>query len=160
MDKEYRSRPDGSAGRAENDKEAPAAPGVSEGFTIGQLALEAGVTLRTLRFYQSKGLLAPQRSGTARIFTQHDRDALTLILHGKRLGFTLSEIRDMLAERARGSTQTLPISRKKCAEQITMLERQRGEVDQALAELRQIYNEMFPDSVPANTPTKGKAGIT
>ena len=160
MDKEYRSRPDGSAGRAENDKEAPVAPDVSEGFTIGQLAREAGVTLRTLRFYQSKGLLAPQRSGSARIFTPQDRAALALILHGKRLGFTLSEIRDMLVERARGSTQTLPINRKKCVEQIAMLERQRGEVDQALAELRQIYNEMFPDAVPANGPTKGKPGIT
>lgn len=148
MDKEYRSRPGGAVDQAGADKDGPEAQGASDGLTIGQLAREAGVTLRTLRFYQSKGLLTPQRSGGARVFTQQDRDSLTLILHGKRLGFTLSEIRDMLTERSRGSTLTLPISRKKCVEQITMLERQRGDIDRALAELRQIYNEMFPDAAP------------
>jgi DNA-binding transcriptional MerR regulator len=88
-------------------------------------------------------LLAPQRSGCARIYSQEDRDSLILILHGKPLGFTLTEIRDMLATRARGCTRTLPISRRKCVEQINMLERQRRDIDRALAELRQIYTEMF-----------------
>ncbi len=113
------------------------------GMTIGELAQEAGVTLRALRFYQSKGLLTPQRNGAIRLFSAEDRDRLALILQGKRLGFTLGEIREMLAARARGNTHTLPISRKKCVEQIALLERQRREIDMALAELRRIYTGMF-----------------
>ena len=115
----------------------------SVGLTIGELAREAGVTLRALRFYQSKGLLTPQRNGATRLFTAEDRDRLVLILQGKRLGFTLHEIREMLAARARGDTHTLPISRKKCVEQINLLERQRREIEIALAELRRIYTGMF-----------------
>lgn len=113
------------------------------GLTIGELAREAGVTLRALRFYQSKGLLTPHRSGSTRLFTAEDRDRLALILQGKRLGFTLCEIREMLAARARGNTHMLPISRKKCVEQINLLERQRREIEAALSELRRIYTGMF-----------------
>jgi len=112
-------------------------------FTIGELAREAGVTLRALRFYQSKGLLTPQRNGSTRLFTADDRDRLALIMQGKRLGFTLCEIREMLAARARGNTHMLPIGRKKCVEQINLLERQRREIEAALAELRRIYTGMF-----------------
>jgi DNA-binding transcriptional MerR regulator len=86
---------------------------------------DAGVTLRALRFYQSKGLLTPRRNGSARLFSHDDRERLALILQGKRLGFTLIEIREMLAARARGCNKTLPIDRRKCVEQINMLERQR-----------------------------------
>jgi DNA-binding transcriptional MerR regulator len=115
-------------------------------ITIGELARESGVTLRALRFYQSKGLLAPHRTGGARVFSHTDRDRLALILQGKRLGFTLTEIREMLTARARGCTNALPISRRKCVEQINMLERQRRDIETALAELRQIYTEMFTSS--------------
>ena len=112
-------------------------------MTIGELARVAGVTLRALRFYQSKGLLAPARNGTARLFSQADRDRLALILQGKRLGFTLNEIRGMVGARDRGCIKTLPISRKRCVEQIKLLERERHDLDVALAELRQIYTGMF-----------------
>lgn len=115
----------------------------SVGLTIGELAREAGVTLRALRFYQSKGLLTPQRNGATRLFTADDRDRLALILQGKRLGFTLHEIREMLAARDRGNTHVLPINRKKCVEQINLLERQRREIEAALTELRRIYTGMF-----------------
>jgi len=113
------------------------------GLTIGELAREAGVTLRALRFYQSKGLLTPQRNGTTRMFATEDRDRLALILQGKRLGFTLGEIRDMLAARDGGNRHMLPINRKKCVEQINLLERQRRDVETALSELRRIYTGMF-----------------
>jgi DNA-binding transcriptional MerR regulator len=112
-------------------------------MTIGELARVAGVTLRALRFYQSKGLLAPARNGTARLFSQADRERLALILQGKRLGFTLNEIRGMVGARDRGCIKTLPISRKRCVEQIKLLERERHDLDVALAELRQIYTGMF-----------------
>jgi len=118
----------------------------AEPMTIGELAHEAHVTLRALRFYQSKGLLAPSRDGRARVYSQADRDRLASILQGKRLGFTLCEIRDMLA--ARSCDKTLPISRKQCVEQIKLLERQRCDIELALSELRAIYTGMFKAVVP------------
>jgi DNA-binding transcriptional MerR regulator len=156
MAKEYRSRSGGGVDQSLDGKRVPTSPGLSGDLTIGELAREAGVTLRALRFYQSKGLLTSQRNGCVRIFTRADRDSLALILHGKRLGFTLTEIRDMLAARPPSSTKNLPISRRKCIEQIAMLERQRQDIDQALAELRQIYTEMFiAADVPRATGTSG-----
>jgi DNA-binding transcriptional MerR regulator len=145
-------------GQSGGKAEAPANPGPPDRFTIGELAREAGVTLRALRFYQSKGLLTPQPGGGPRIFTREDRDSLVLILHGKRLGFTLTEIRDMLAARVSGCSEVLPISHRKCAEQIAMLERQRREIDQALAELRQIYTKMLIASDPPRAT--GTSGTT
>jgi len=122
-------------------------------ITIGELAREAGVTLRALRFYQSKGLLAPARDGVSRVYGQADRDRLALILQGKRLGFTLHEIREMLAARARGCHKALPIDRKKCIEQINLLERQRHDIERALAELRRIYTGMFEDLLSGRSAT-------
>ena len=61
-------------------------------WSIGELAEEFNTTLRTIRFYEDRGLLTPQRQGTARIFHDRDRVRLQLILRGKRLGFTLDEI--------------------------------------------------------------------
>src|SRR5262249_33764 len=129
---------------------------MTENLTIGELARESGVTLRALRFYQSKGLLAPQRNGSSRVFSHRDRDRLPLILQGKRLGFTLNEIREMVTGRARGCNNALPISRRKCVEQINLLERQQRDIEQALAELRQIYTRMFTSSeVPRRVRAAG-----
>ena len=111
--------------------------------------------MRALRFYQSKGLLAPQRDGRARGFSHEDRDCLALILQGKRLGLTLTEIREMLAARAHGCTKNLPINRTKCVEQIKMLERRRREIDRALAELRRIYTDIFIVSDVRSAGTSG-----
>src|SRR4029453_1205934 len=61
-------------------------------WSIGELADEFGTTLRTIRFYEDRGLLAPERQGSTRIFHDRDRVRLQLILRGKRLGFTLDEI--------------------------------------------------------------------
>ena len=79
-------------------KEAVLPADSDRSFTIGDLAREFGVTLRTLRFYEDRGLLSPRRDGTARIYDLRDRDRLSVILKGKQLGFTLTEIRAMLAE--------------------------------------------------------------
>src|SRR6476619_918333 len=146
MANEYRAHTYDGMDRAGDGTEAPTGLGQADSITIGELARESGVTLRALRFYQSKGLLAPHRNGSARVFSHADRDRLALILQGKRLGFTLTEIREMLTARARGCTNALPISRRKCVEQINMLERQRRDIETALAELRQIYTEMFTSS--------------
>lgn len=65
-------------------------------YSIAQLAGEFGVTTRTLRFYEAKGLLAPQRSGSRRQFSERDRTRLRLALRGKRLGFSLEECREII----------------------------------------------------------------
>ena len=143
MANEYRAHAHAGMDRAGDAAKAPTGSGEDDSLTIGELARDAGVTLRALRFYQSKGLLMPRRNGSARLFSHEDRERLALILQGKRLGFTLIEIREMLVARARGCNKTLPIDRRKCVEQINMLERQRRDIDGALAELRQIYTEMF-----------------
>jgi DNA-binding transcriptional MerR regulator len=160
MDKEHRAHTYDGMDRAGDTTKKPALPRQVETFTIGELARDAGVTLRALRFYQSKGLLAPRRDGSARLFSHEDRERLALILQGKRLGFTLTEIREMLAARARGCNEALPIDRRKCVEQINMLERQRRDIEGALAELRQIYTEMFVASdlsPPTKVSASGKA---
>jgi len=143
MKNEYRTQTYSGIDRAGGSNETSPEALITGNLTIGELARESGVTLRALRFYQSKGLLAPQRNGSARVFSRADRDRLVLILQGKRLGFTLTEIREMLTARARGCTNALPINRRKCVEQINLLERQRRDIEQALTELRQIYTEMF-----------------
>ncbi len=65
-------------------------------FTIGELSKQFDVTTRTIRFYEDEGLLAPRRSGQNRIYTVRDRVRLKLILRGKRLGFSIREIKDMV----------------------------------------------------------------
>jgi DNA-binding transcriptional MerR regulator len=132
------------------NRDSAGAPDVSDGLTIGELARATGVTLRALRFYESKGLLGRHGGGgAARVFSQADRDRVALILQGKRLGFTLSEIRELLATPASRCAKVLPIGRRKCVDQINLLERQRRDIDQAIAELRQIYTEMLTDAGPS-----------
>jgi DNA-binding transcriptional MerR regulator len=112
-------------------------------FTIGELSREFGVTLRALRFYENKGLISPQRDGLNRLYSQGDRTRLALILKGKKLGFTLGEIRQMIAaEENTADRDALTFSREKCQEQIQLLERQKAEIEEGLAELQRIYTSL------------------
>ena len=129
-------------GRSFSPRPAVSIP--DDGFTISDLARDFDVTLRTLRFYESRGLLAPARSGMMRIYSVRDRDRLALIIKGKQLGFTLVEIRAMLAkEEKRGGAERadsasvggLQLSREQIAEQLDLLRAQRKEIDEAIAEL-------------------------
>jgi DNA-binding transcriptional MerR regulator len=109
-------------------------------FTIGELSREFGVTLRALRFYENKGLISPHREGLSRLYSQGDRTRLALILKGKKLGFTLGEIRQMIAaEEGDADAKTLGISREKCLEQIELLKKQKAEIEEGLNELSRIY---------------------
>jgi DNA-binding transcriptional MerR regulator len=109
-------------------------------FTITELADEFGLTHRALRFYDSRGLLSPQRQGRRRIYSRADRDRLALILKGKKLGFTLAEISQMVeAQSGRASAHTLKLTAEKCLEQIAFFEKQMREASEALTELRQIH---------------------
>ncbi|MDJ1157980.1 MerR family DNA-binding transcriptional regulator [Chelatococcus sp. SYSU_G07232] len=106
-------------------------------YTIGDLAREFGVTLRTLRFYEDRGLLAPTRKGTARLYDGRDRARLAMILKGKQLGFTLGEIGTMLAgDGGAPASAELNLSVDQVNEQIAHLEAQKSEIEQAIAELK------------------------
>lgn len=110
----------------------------AKSYTIGDLAREFGVTLRTLRFYEDRGLLSPRRDGTARIYDARDRERLSVILKGKQLGFTLTEIRAMLAEErsSDGPAMNLKLSLDQVEDQIRHLEQQKVEIEEALVELK------------------------
>lgn len=120
-----------------DDAQTQARPS-TEVFTIGDLAREFDVTLRALRFYEDKGLLAPRREGLTRLYSRRDRERLAVILKGKRFGFTLTEIKAMVAQHEAGSDtpDTLRLSREKALQQITALEKQKQEIEQAIAELK------------------------
>ncbi|MEI8146465.1 MAG: MerR family DNA-binding transcriptional regulator [Alphaproteobacteria bacterium] len=116
-------------------------------FSITDLAREFSVTLRALRFYESRGLLKPQRRGLARQYSNVDRRRLELILKGKRLGFTLTEIMSLIAESetsSQGARKTLRLSLEQITQQISELEERRNQIDIAIAELRQTADLMLP----------------
>jgi DNA-binding transcriptional MerR regulator len=108
-------------------------------FTIRQLTKEFSVTARTLRFYEDEGLIAPERRGQTRIYSARDRARVILILRGRRVGFSLAEIREILdlydVHHDGGVTQTLH-ARKKFEERLHTLERQKIDIEESLVELR------------------------
>lgn len=106
-------------------------------FTISDLAREFGVTTRTIRFYEDQGLLSPKREGTNRIFTQRDRVRLKLALRGKRLGFSLAEIRELfeLYDVSRDEKKQLQDFLVKLERRRALLEQQREDIDAMLSEI-------------------------
>lgn len=106
-------------------------------FTIGDLAKEFDVSLRTLRFYEDKNLLNPRRDGVTRIYSRRDRGRLKLVLMGKRVGFSLTEIKEMLDlyDLKDGQSTQLKVSLKRFNEQIALLQKQKEDVEQAIDEL-------------------------
>ena len=112
---------------------------MAEGFhTIGRMCAEFGVTPRTLRFYEAKELLAPVRAGQRRLYTRRCRARLKLILRGKRFGFSLEDIRQLLNLYDVGDQQMTQIARtcELARERLGVMEAQRVELDLAIAELR------------------------
>jgi DNA-binding transcriptional MerR regulator len=106
-------------------------------FTISELAREFNVTPRALRFYEDKALLSPTRDGMNRVYSGRDRARLKLILQGKSVGFSLTDIREMLdLYTLEGHRAQLKLSLKKSREQIVNLERQREDIEAALETLR------------------------
>ena len=108
-------------------------------FTIGDLAKEFDVSLRTLRFYEDKNLIHPRRDGVTRIYSRRDRARLKLVIMGKRVGFSLKEIKEMLDlyDLKDGQSTQLKVSLKRFNEQIALLEKQKQDVEQAIGELSQ-----------------------
>ncbi len=109
-------------------------------FTVTQLATELGITARTLRFYEDRGLIAPRRLGTTRVYAPRDRARMVIILRGKRLGFSLRDIAEYLDLYDADPTQAEQLRALGMAvsSRIARLEAQRAALDETLAELREI----------------------
>ena len=107
-------------------------------MTIGEMAREFGVTLRTLRFYENRNMIHPRRVGNARYYSGPDRLRLEMILKGKQLGFTLAEIGELIGAED-GAAKTDFEGRLRPAQivdQLDHLERQRREIEEAITSLR------------------------
>lgn len=112
---------------------------MTEVMTIRQMCIAFNVTPRTLRFYEAKELLFPIREGQKRLFTKRDRARLKLILQGKRFGFSLEDIRQLLDLYGVGDAQFTQLSRT-CAlgqERLIAMIEQRDELTSAIEDLRE-----------------------
>lgn len=111
-------------------------------YTIGDLTREFGITARTIRFYEGEGLLSPIRAGQKRLYRRRDRTRLNLILRGRRLGFTLNEIRETfeLYEQAHGESKQLRYYLQVLERKREQLHQQRQDLEDALAELESSYS--------------------
>jgi DNA-binding transcriptional MerR regulator len=115
----------------------------SRPYTIGELAGEFNVTTRTIRFYESKGLISPARRGVARTYSRRDRARLKLILRGKNLGFSLEDIAEYLklydADPAQvAQTQMLLAGVERAIEDLML---KRADLDRTLRELKDIRSQ-------------------
>ena len=121
---------------AANNNSVPADS--TDGYTrIGELARQYSVTLRTLRFYEDKGLLAPHRDGTTRLYTRRDVARLKLILLGRKVGFSLREVKQILDlyDPNGSNTKQLKLALDKSEKQLVRLEKQKADIDEAIVEL-------------------------
>ena len=125
-------------------------------WTIGEMCAAFGVTARTLRHYEAEDLLHPERRGQARLYGPRERARLTLILRGKRFGFSLPEIRELLGlyDLGDGQVTQLSATRARAVEKLAAMEAQRADLDGAIADLRDqiaLVDRMLADK------TAGKA---
>lgn len=113
-------------------------------FTVTELAKLLDITPRTIRFYEQKGLVSPQRAGKTRVYTHRDKARLQLILRGKRLGFSLAEIGEYLNlyEVDRTQTSQLQLLKQKVGERIDLLEAQQRDLRQTLDELYDVRKQV------------------
>ena len=109
---------------------------------IGEVADEFDVTLRTLRFYEDKGLINPKRVGTSRFYSRREKARLRLILLGRDIGFSLEDIREMLNlyEPKNGNQAQLRVALEKADQQLVRLNDQRKSVDEAILRLTQTMD--------------------
>ncbi len=131
----------GGASQAQAAVDAHRDEGTSELFGITELCKEFGISLRALRFYEDKGLVAPRRVNGARVYTRRDRARLALILRAKDIGSPLSEIKrylDLYGDHGEGRVEQLRYVITRTDTAIEELEQKRSQIDATLAELRVI----------------------
>lgn len=125
------------------DDEANPSVSAPKLYSIGDLASEFQISTRAIRFYESKGLIGPERAGANRVFTKRDRARLSLILRGKRLGFSLSTIAEYLhlydADPGQKAQMRMLLQQVNAA--IASLETKRRDIDETLAELDEIRSQ-------------------
>jgi DNA-binding transcriptional MerR regulator len=112
-------------------------------YGIADLASAHGVTQRTIRFYESKGLISPQRVGGQRVYTEADSKRLTLILRAKAIGSKLADIKTFLelyGQEGEGRVRQLEFVIEKTAAEIAALEAKQKQIDATLAELKTIHD--------------------
>src|ERR1700678_2001762 len=113
-------------------------------LSISQMSRIFGVTLRALRFYEDRGLIKPRREGNARYYRASDRIRMEMILKGKKLGFTLTEIQDLIG--GKGATEMTDLedqlNPQQIVTQISHLERQRSEIEGAIERLRATQSRL------------------
>lgn len=116
-------------------------------WTISELADEFGITLRAIRHYEDVGLISPERRGTSRVFHARDRIRLQLILRGRRLGFSLPEIRTIvnMYDEQPGESGQLHYLLEQIAVRRTELERLRRDIDETMVELDRVEARCHED---------------
>ena len=113
-------------------------------FGISELCAEFGITLRTIRFYEDKGLLKPRRINNTRVYNRRDRARLALILRSKAIGASLAEIKhylDLYGPHGEGRTQQMKYVLDRTDKAIAELEQRRAHIDATLGELRVINQD-------------------
>jgi DNA-binding transcriptional MerR regulator len=116
---------------------------MDELFSITELAKLLGITPRTIRFYEDRGLVTPRRVGTTRVYSHRDRARMILVLRGKRLGFSLRDIKEYLDLYDTEPThiEQIRVLRDKVQARIAQLEDQRRALDETLGELQDIARQ-------------------
>jgi DNA-binding transcriptional MerR regulator len=114
--------------------------GVDKFYTITELTREFGVSTRTLRFYEDEGLIQPERRGRTRLFRPTDRRLIQEILRGRRIGFTIAEIRDIIRvyKDPPGEVGQLELLMAKVSEKREDLRQKRRDIEETLAELDNV----------------------